>query len=171
MTSESARPAAIKLREQARQLGVKTALTFSDPAMVRFFKDGLKEMIGDGVDLLFCNEEEACLFTDTDNAEAALESLKPIAGSIVITLGAKGALLWDGEAAHRVEPVTVKAVDTNGAGDMFAGAFLYAITHGHDFPTAGKLAAAASARVVSDFGPRLKPESHQAVRDSVLGSV
>ena len=42
-------------------------MTFSDPAMVQFFKDGLKEMIGGGVDLLFCNEEEAMLFADTDS--------------------------------------------------------------------------------------------------------
>lgn len=169
VTSETARPAAIRLREQARANGIKTALTFSDPAMVKFFADGMREMIGDGVDLLFCNEEEAQLFTGTDTTDAALEALKPVAGSVVITCGADGALLFDGTDTHRVDPVSVTAVDTNGAGDMFAGAFLYAITHGHSFAEAGKLASAASAAVVSDFGPRLAPEQHQAIRKQVLG--
>jgi len=49
----------------------------------------------------------------------------------------------------------VQAVDTNGAGDMFAGAFLYGLTHGHSFAYTGKLASLASSKVVSKFGPRL----------------
>ena len=58
---------------------------------------------------------------------------------------------------------TVTAVDTNGAGDMFAGAFLYAITHGQDFVTAGKFASLAAARVVARFGPRLSATEHDAL--------
>ncbi|MBA3980329.1 MAG: adenosine kinase [Alcanivorax sp.] len=169
VTSPSARAASIRLRERAREYGVQVALTFSDPAMVRFFRDGLLEMIGDGVDLLFCNEDEARDFTGTDSAEAALEALKAHARQVVMTRGARGAIAWDGEQLHHIDGVPVKAVDTNGAGDMFAGAFLYGITHGHDFATAGRLASAAAARVVSDFGPRLSPEAHLAVRRDVLG--
>lgn len=169
VTSETGRAATIRLRELAEAAGVRTALTFSDPAMAKFFRDGLAEMMGEGVDLLFCNEEEALLFTGKDNLDDAVEVLMGQCRSLVITLGAKGALLWDGEAMQQVEPVTVKAVDTNGAGDMFAGAFIYGITHGYSFADAGKLASAASAKVVSDFGPRLQPEEHAFIRQKVLG--
>src|SRR5690606_24324232 len=55
VTSDSGRAAAIRLRELAEQHGVRTALTFSDPAMTKFFRDGLEQMLGNGVDLLFCN--------------------------------------------------------------------------------------------------------------------
>ena len=58
VTSPTGRAAAIKAREVAEANGVKTALSFSDPAMVEFFNDGVKEMLGDGVDLVFCNEDE-----------------------------------------------------------------------------------------------------------------
>ncbi len=169
VSGDSSRAAAVRLRQLAEKNGVKTSLTFSDPAMVQFFKDGLNEMLGERVDLLFCNEAEATSFTDTDNVDAALEALKPRCGSAVITLGADGALVWDGEQTHRIGPVPVKAIDSNGAGDMFAGAFLYAITHGHDFAAAGKLAAAAAARLVSEFGPRLPAEVHQELRNAILG--
>ena len=169
VSGDSSRAAAVRLRQLAEQNGVKTSLTFSDPAMVQFFKDGLNEMLGERVDLLFCNEAEATSFTDTDNVDAALEALKPRCGSAVITLGADGALVWDGEQTHRIDPVPVKAIDSNGAGDMFAGAFLYAITHGHDFAAAGKLASAAAARLVSEFGPRLPAEVHQELRNAILG--
>jgi fructokinase len=169
VSGDSSRAAAVRLRQLAEKNGVKTSLTFSDPAMVQFFKDGLNEMLGERVDLLFCNEAEATSFTDTDNVDAALEALKPRCGSAVITLGADGALVWDGEQTHRIDPVPVKAIDSNGAGDMFAGAFLYAITHGHDFAAAGKLASAAAARLVSEFGPRLPAEVHQELRNAILG--
>ena len=135
----------------------------------QFFKDGLSEMLGDGVDLLFCNDAEATSDTDTDSPEAALEKLKSVCRSAVITLGAEGALVWDGEHTHSIAPLPVKAIDSNGAGDMFAGAFLYAITHGHDFVTAGNLAAAAAARLVTEFGPRLSAETHQQIRQDILG--
>jgi sugar/nucleoside kinase (ribokinase family) len=43
---------------------------------------------------------------------------------------------------------------------MFAGAFMYAITNGHNYASAGKLASMASSKIVSQFGPRL--EWHEA---------
>jgi sugar/nucleoside kinase (ribokinase family) len=62
----------------------------------------------------------------------------------------------------------VKALDTNGAGDMFAGAFLYGITHNHSFAEAGKLASLASSRVVSQFGPRLAPAQASKVLEDLI---
>ncbi|WP_430461197.1 adenosine kinase [Thalassolituus sp. LLYu03] len=164
VTSDTSRAAAIQVRKLARQHGVKVAMTFSDPAMVQFFKDGLLEMLGDGVDLLFCNEQEAMLLAGTDNLQDAIPVLKQHAKTFAVTLGAQGALAFDGETLHEIAPHAVKAVDSNGAGDMFAGAFLYAITHGHDFAAAGRLASAASAQVVSQFGPRLSAEQHEPLK-------
>ncbi len=161
VTSDSGRAAAIKAREIAEQSGVKTALTFSDPNMVRFFRDGLVEMLGGGVDLLFCNREEALTWADTDSIEAAAEALKTVAKSFAITLGKEGALLFDGDNTLQVPATPVKAVDTNGAGDMFAGAFLYGLTHGYSYEQAGHLATKSAAQLVTQFGPRLKPEEHK----------
>lgn len=163
VTSSTGRPAAVKLRERAEALGVKTALSLSDPAMVQFFKEGLGEMIGEGVDLLFCNEAEALSFTDQKTLEDAAESLKKIAKTFAITRGAKGATLYDGSTFTNVDAHTVKAIDTNGAGDMFAGAFLSAISKGASFQEAGKLASKASSVVVSQFGPRLCAKQHQEI--------
>jgi len=169
VTSDSARAAAVEARKIAETNNVKTAITFSDPAMVQFFKDGLREMVGDGVDLLFCNEQEALNWTDAGDINTAAEQLKDVAKSFVITLGAKGALIFDGNDYISIPANTVKAVDTNGAGDMFAGAFMYALTHGHDHKTAGKLASLASSKVVANFGPRLPAENHQEILSTVIG--
>lgn len=169
VTSPTARAAAIKLRTVAEAHNVKTAISLSDPGMVEFFGEGLKEMIGTKVDMLFCNEHEAYGFTGTKTVADASEGLKQYARAFAITQGAKGALVYDGNTYHTISPYPVKAIDTNGAGDMFAGAFLYAITHGYDYATAGKLASRASAEVVKDFRPRLRPEQHGQIAKEILG--
>lgn len=168
VSSPTGKAAAIKLREIAEQANVKTSLSLSDPAMVQFFGDGLKEMIGEKVDLLFCNGDEAMGFTETTTVSEAAEKLKSVANTFAITLGAEGALLFDGNEFINIKSHTVKAIDTNGAGDLFAGAFLYAITQGHSFETAGNLASAASAKLVTQFGPRLSAEQHQEIKSAVI---
>lgn len=169
VASPTGREAAIHARKIAEAAGVKTALTFSDVNMVKFFKEGLRDMIGDGIDLLFCNESEACSFTGTEDLMVAREKLKDVAKTFVITLGENGAMIFDGNTFIDIAPYQVKAIDSNGAGDMYAGAFLYGITHGHSYAASGSLAALAASRVVSQFGPRLKKEVALEIKQKVLG--
>jgi len=158
VTSENGQDAMRYAKEMAEDNGVKTALTFSDPSMVKYFRDAMVSVVGSGVDLLFCNEEEAMLYTEKDNLADAREALKKDAKRFVITLGEKGAVIFDGETFIDVEPCKVEAIDSNGAGDLFAGAFLYGITNGKSYADAGKLASMASSKVVTQFGPRLELE-------------
>lgn len=152
----------------AEKNGVATSITLSDPNMVKYFSTQFEEVIGNGVDLLFCNEEEALTISGTGDVKVACEHLKKIARKFAITLGANGALIFDGDTYINIEPFKVKAIDTNGAGDMFAGAFLYGITHGHSYADAGKIASLASSRVVSQSGPRLEPQQARKVLADLL---
>ncbi len=163
VTSDNGLDAMKYAKELAEKHDVKVALTFSDPSMVKYFKDQMHEVVGDGVDLLFCNEEEAMLFTDTDNITDAREALKKYAKRFAITQGANGAMIFDGDTFIDIEPYKVKAIDTNGAGDLFAGAFMYGITNGHSFAEAGKLSSLASSKVVTKYGPRLDLAQAQEV--------
>ena len=141
--------------EFAKQQGVKVGLSLSDPFVAQLFADNLKSVIGDGVDLIFCNKDEALAFTGADTIEQAAETLKSYTKTFVITDGANGASVFDGDILVQVPGVKAKAIDTNGAGDMFAGAFLYAITSGKSYQKAAQLANQAAAMVVERFGPRL----------------
>ena len=142
----------------AKENGVKTSLSLSDPFVVEVFSDNIKTIIGeDGLDLIFCNGDEARSFTGTHTIEAAAERLKKYAKTFVITRGPGGSLVFDGADLIHTDGVLASAVDTNGAGDMFAGAFLHALSIGKDFAWAASFANAASSRVVSQFGPRIKP--------------
>jgi len=169
VTSPTGLAAAVKTREIAEASGVKTALSFSDPGMVEFFREGMAAIIGDKLDLVFCNEAEAKGWARTEDLDEAIEKLKLVTNTFAITQGSAGAITFDGTELASIPPHKVQAVDTNGAGDMFAGAFLYAITRGEDFPTAGRFASLAAGNVVSQYGPRLAAADYPALRREFFG--
>lgn len=168
-----ASPKGLEAIKEAKKIAernkVQVALTFSDTSMVKYFSTQMEEIVGASVDLLFCNEEEAMTFTGTNSVAEAREKLKQVAKHFAITLGANGAMIYDGDTFIQIEPYKVRAIDTNGAGDMFAGAFLYGITHGHSYAEAGKIASLASSRIVSQFGPRMEKSKAKLVLDDLRG--
>ena len=161
VSGESSKQAAIKAREIAQAAGNKVAFTLADFNMVKFFKSGLLEIIGSGVDFLFANESEALLMADTEDFDTAIANLKTLAKGFAVTRGAKGSVIFDGEQLIEIEPFSVEAIDTVGAGDMYAGAFLYGITNGMDHAQAGRLASLASSKIVTTLGARMKTAAVQ----------
>jgi sugar/nucleoside kinase (ribokinase family) len=152
----------LKGRALAREAGVALAVTLSDMSMIKFCRAGLEAMLGDGVDYLFCNEEEAQVWCDTQDMDAICAQLGKMARVVCLTRSAKGCMLIQGDQRTEVPAFAVTALDTNGAGDMFAGAFLYAATHGYTLVQAAQLANLAAGQVVSQYGNRL---SHSAIAD------
>jgi sugar/nucleoside kinase (ribokinase family) len=150
--------AALKGRTMAKEAGVALAATLSDMSMINFCRPGLEAMVGgsgDGLDYLFCNEEEAqvwCGSTDLPDITARLSTMARV---VCLTRSAKGCIVLEGYKQTEVPAASVKAIDTNGAGDMFAGAFLYAVTQGHSLAEAAWLANQAAGMVVSQYGNRL----------------
>ena len=155
VSADCTRNAAIEARRIAENAGVKTALTLSDPNMVIYFRTGIEEMLGDGVDLLFANEDEACELARSKELNDAIEAVKKVAKTFAITRGKAGAMLYDGTELIEIAAHEVEAIDTLGAGDLFAGAFLYGQSQGMSFKQSGDLASLASSRIVTQYGPRL----------------
>jgi len=150
--------------EFAKHHGVKIAISLSDLFLAEVFGDALRDVMGSYVDLIFCNIDEALAFTGSKDLDSAIEKLKLVTKAFAITDGAHGAITFDGESILRTNAVPAKAIDTNGAGDMFAGAFLYAITSGKGYDWAAKLANDCASRVVTQFGPRLGPEDFSEIK-------
>jgi len=165
LVTDEARTAATQVAvELAKANGIKVAISLSDPFVVLVFGDALRQVIGDGVDLIFCNKDEAMAFTGTETLDAASEALKQYTKTFAITDGARGAVTFDGSSLNQSEGVKAEAIDTNGAGDMFAGAFLYAITSGRSYAWAASLANDCAARVVAQFGPRLEAQEFDLIK-------
>ncbi|MBF0143158.1 MAG: adenosine kinase [Magnetococcales bacterium] len=160
VSSPTALEAALVAGRRARAKGTKIALTFSDVNMIAFFREGMAQLVGLTPDLIFCNLAEALEYARTSDQEVAVTELLRHTRMLCLTLGNRGALIATADERIAITGKSVTAIDSNGAGDLFAGAFLYGITHGLPLEAAGQLARDASAQLVTQFGARLK--SHQA---------
>jgi sugar/nucleoside kinase (ribokinase family) len=155
-SSPSAREAAMECREVARSEGVRSVVTLSDVSMVVHFRDALQSILGNGVDHLFCNEEEALQWARTDRLDIAVNELKDIARTVNVTLGARGSLVVNGRSRHPVAGFPVKPLDTNGAGDIYAGACLAGWCAGMPEETAARFGNFAASHLITRYGARLK---------------
>jgi sugar/nucleoside kinase (ribokinase family) len=165
---EPTRSAALKAMELAVANNVKVAFTVSDPFLIQYHRDEFWELIEGPVDLLFCNLEEARALTGKHDAIDCAYEIHQHAENVALTLGKDGSLLMHAGVSIPIESVTVDAIDTTGAGDMYAAGILYGITNGLTWKQAGHLASHAAARVVSQLGARLdQPFTAQEVEDLV----
>jgi sugar/nucleoside kinase (ribokinase family) len=156
-TGEGTRAAAYRTIELAKKHGVKVAFTVSDPFLIGLFRDEFLKLIEGPVDLLFCNLEEARALTGKHDAVECAVEIHRHAENVALTLGAAGSILMHQGEVLPIEGVTTDAIDTTGAGDMYAGALLYGITSGGmTWKQAGHLASHAAARIVAQLGARLQ---------------
>jgi sugar/nucleoside kinase (ribokinase family) len=143
-------------QKYAQGNGTKVSLTLSDPFIVATFKERMAALVDAGVDMLFCNEDEAKMFTGAETTADAIDALYKQTAGFAVTCGADGARVHDGGDLVHSPGFAVEAIDTNGAGDSFAGAYLYAVTNGYATEQAAKLATYVSSRVVGKYGPRFE---------------
>jgi len=155
----------------ARTTDTKVALTLSDVSMVSFFRDGLTAILGDGIDTLFCNAEEALAWANTDRLDIAIQELTDIAKEVYVTLGPQGARVVSSSGKTDVTGESRQPLDTNGAGDMFSGACLAARLQGAEPEDAARFANHAAAQVIMQFGARLpKLEDYHALKSRFISS-
>lgn len=83
--------------------------------------------------------------TGEPDVELALRRLGERLGRLCVTLGDRGALLWDESRLHHAPAFVIDAVDTTGAGDVFRGALIYALLRDDDGPSMLRFANAAAA--------------------------
>ncbi|QNX07565.1 adenosine kinase [Acinetobacter seifertii] len=161
LTSPDARLAINKACYIAKANGVKIALSFSDPSVVKSSYLALEEIINIGINIIFCNQMEALIFSQTEDIKVAIERLLKKVEIVIITLGKDGAIISNNYEKILINGENVKAIDTNGAGDAFAGSFLYALHNGYSLKDAGEFANVTSSYLVQQFGARLSREKYK----------
>jgi len=143
-----------KAIEAAKGAGGKVSLTLSDPFCVERHRDAFREMLRDHVDLLFANRDEICSMYETDDFEAALAAAADEIEIVACTESEKGAHILAGGQRWHAPAKPVKVVDATGAGDAFAGAFLWAHSKGYPLDLCGRMGCAAASEVISHIGAR-----------------
>lgn len=160
--SEESREAIKVAVDYAKSGECKVAVSFSDLFIVEGFRQELNKLV-ESVDLIFANETEACSFAGGGNAEEALELLAGQRKNAVITAGSKGAYItYEGEKVFS-PAVSCRPVDLTGAGDAFAGTFIYGLCQGWGPEKAAKSANILAEQVIIQVGARLTGDVKEAL--------
>jgi len=128
--------------------------------------DYFKSMISQYVDILFANEEEIRSLTGKSPEEGAME-IKDICNMVVIKLGAEGSFCICEEGIVRVGARPSKAIDTTGAGDLFAAGFIYGHMKGHSAETCGKIGTILAGKVIEVIGAKLDEPHWELLRREI----
>jgi sugar/nucleoside kinase (ribokinase family) len=153
-----------KAIDAAKSSGGHVSLTLSDPFCVERHRDAFRTMIRDHVDLLFANRDEICSMYQTDDFEAALTAAEAEIDVVACTEGAKGAHILSGGERWHAPARPVQVVDATGAGDAFAGAFLWALSQEYPLELCGKMGCTAASEVISHIGARPETDLKEMFR-------
>ncbi|MFQ5673014.1 MAG: adenosine kinase [Nitrospinales bacterium] len=164
-TENETRAAAQTMAEYARQAGIPVAFTLSDAFVANGFKESLIDFVRWNVDILFCNEAEGQALVGTPDSGFAFVELQSMADTVFMTLGSQGALVGSRPGDPiRIKAFPAKAVDTTGAGDLFAAGALYGLLRKHDLEEAAIIGSYCAGQVVTHLGARMPVHSHTDVR-------
>ena len=153
---EASRAAFEKVVGAARGADTKVALTLCDTGLVERQHDALLGFVQGGVDVLFANEGEAMALTGTTDVDAAVTALRSLVPAAAVTLGADGSVVFESGTEPQAVPAVApeQLVDTTGAGDSYAGGFLFGYTRDRDLADCARLGSLAASEVIAHMGPR-----------------
>ena len=170
VTSDDNFNAVISVLEHLKGKDTIKALSLSDAGIVHGFKDKFKQIESYGIDMIFCNDDEAIAFSDANDITEAVGFFKSKTYMTAITKGAEGSVVVKDGAEIHADAQKITPVDTNGAGDMFAGSFMHAYLQNYDVKACAEFSNFASSKIVETFGPRLNADGYAEVANKLRKS-
>jgi sugar/nucleoside kinase (ribokinase family) len=169
LEDKNLRDVSLHAMQFAKKKGVKISIDLGDPGIVSRNKADIKKMVNEYADIVFANEEEANALTGLEPLEA-LKEIAQITDIAIVKVGKKGSYIKQGEKVYEIPPYEAKAVDTTGAGDMFAAGVLYGISQGRNLNISGRIGSYFAAKVVEKIGARLDKIEKREVEE-VIASI
>lgn len=157
------RPVVEKILALAKAANVKVVLDLASFQVVEICRDFIDQILP-SISMVLANEDEAKAYTGLGE-EASLEVLAGKVETAIVKLGKHGVLLAKGKERHRVEAQVVKAIDTTGAGDLWAAGFLFGLTQGLSLDNAARLGCKVGSEVVQVMGAVIPDEGWKRVHD------
>ena len=160
--------AVLKALESFRERKRTIVFDLADPFAVNRNLDVFGSLIEKNADIVFANREEGKLLFGADTAEDAVNELSKICNLAIVKDGASGSLVKrNGGKTERIPARAVKAIDTTGAGDMYAAGFLYGLIRGLDDREAGICGSYLASRIVETWGAQFEPDMRRKVAGEV----
>lgn len=149
----------------AKRAGLKVAIDLASFNVVEENLEFLQRLVGNFVDIVFANEDEARVFSGEEEPINALQYISELCELAVVKIGMKGAIIKQGEQVVHVGIMkAAKRVDTTGAGDFYAAGFLYGLTEGLDLRQCGTIGAVTAGKVIEVVGTTLADEAWDDIR-------
>ena len=142
----------------ARSNGTAVALSLSDSFCVERHQSSFMQFVGDGVDIVVADEDEANALFETDNFEETLAALDGFSNLWVITRSDKGSVIIHGgeRIEHPATPVD-DIIDTTGAGDAYCAGFLFGWANDLSLEQCARYGTYCATRVIQQLGARIEP--------------
>lgn len=142
----------------AKAQGLMVSLDLASFNVVEDKLDFLQRMVTEYVDIVFANEEEATAFTGESDPHKALAKIGAMVPIAIVKIGKKGSLIQREGKVYAIAPIPATAIDTTGAGDLYASGFLYALMQDMPMQTAGNIASLLAGNVIQVMGAQMTDE-------------
>lgn len=150
----------------AKEAGLKVSLDLASYNVVEDNLEFLRDMVKKYVDIVFANEEEAKAFSG-EEPRKALNYIATLTDVAVVKVGSKGSLVKQGEEVVVIDPIKAKALDTTGAGDLYASGFLYGWLNNLGFEKAGALGSLLAGTVIEVMGAKFGDDKWETIRETL----
>ena len=151
----------------AHKNGLKISLDLASFNIVEENLDFLHSMVSKYVDILFANKEEAKSFTGGLEGEEALNWMSELSEIVILKQGVQGSMIKHNNQITKVSPVRVNALDTTGAGDLYAAGFIYGLLHDVPLHKCGEIGSYLSAKIIEVIGPKMDIQTWEEVQAEV----
>lgn len=152
-----------KAMRLAKESGCMVSLDLASYNIVNENHYFLKELIKKYVDIVFANEDESFAYTHL-NPQEAVEKIAQQCDIAVVKVGKRGSYVQQGNHICHIGAITTSCTDSTGAGDLYAGGFLHALSDGFDVQKCGEIGTIAAGRVVEIIGTKLNEETWEEIR-------
>ncbi|MCF8110228.1 MAG: adenosine kinase [Desulfobacteraceae bacterium] len=150
----------------AKESGAKISLDLASFNVVEESRDLLNRIVAEHVDILIANEDEAFAYTGIRDEEKSLEAMAKEAEIAVLKLGPRGSIIKGYGETARIEGLgDGSALDTTGAGDLWAGGFLYGLISGYSLTKSGQLGSCCGYEVCQLIGAKIDDAGWQRIRE------
>mgnify|MGYP001265241228 CR=1 FL=1 len=164
----SAKDAFITASKLCKNSGGKVALSLSDSFCVKRHQESFIDLVENHVDILFANEDEIkSLYTRKDFNEILVYLQKKCKVS-AITLGESGSIIITEKETFNIKSYKFgPTIDTTGAGDLYAGGFLYGYTTGKSISHCGHIGSICAGHIVTQLGSRSNISLKQLINENI----
>ncbi len=156
-----------KALDFAHKAGLKISIDLSSYNIVQENRAYFKEIVEKYVDILFANEEEAEAFTEEKDHKACLMEMGKLCQTAILKLGKDGSMILEDDKIYNIKSVKTKAIDTTGAGDLFAAGFFYGLINEYSIDTCGKIGALLGKNAVEVVGARMDDKRWENIKTEI----